>query len=450
MRPNNVRGFETRTGSALRPAPGLISRRGVLGSGLVLMAGGLVGCSRFGAGGSDTSAKGTVNMVWWGDASRAQLTEQALDLFRSSSGIKVTTEFQSGTAYDDKLAVRFAGGNPPDLLAMRRETLRDFGDRGSLIKLPVGAGIDVSGIAPSVLNAGKVGDAQYGIPAGVASVAWVINTALFQKYGVDMPDMATWDWDDFTDAAAEITKASGKKVYGADYPLDDMLTLGVWLRQHGMDVWTPEGRLGFTQEAIAEWFRFWTRLRDAGAVPAGGALESLGLAAEQSSIGRGVVASSSMPSNSYAAFNSAAGGKLTLGYFPGETQAERRGHQVIPVGHWSVSAKSKAQESAISLLDFLLKDVAANKVVGVTRGAAAKAAVASEVATTLSADDRASVSYTVELGKLDLVDPIPDPVGTSQFLQALGTVSEKVQFGKAGVQAAAAEFYARARSVIKN
>ncbi|WP_420111113.1 ABC transporter substrate-binding protein [Pseudactinotalea sp.] len=431
-----------------------LSRRGVLMLGAAGVAVAAAGCNRFGGSGGDAppsdsgdgggsgGASGTVNMAWWGDASRAELTEAGLDLFREASGITVTTEFQSGSAYDDRMAVRFAGGNPPDLFAARRERLRDFGDRGSLLELPVGDGIDVSGVPESVLNSGKVGDAQYGIPFGVASVAWVIDAALYEEYGVAVPDMASWSWDDFTEAAAAVTDASDRAVFGADYPLDDFLTMGVWLRQRGQDIWNPDGTPGFDEDAITEWFQMWVDLRDAGAVPNGGDVEDLGAAAEQSAIGRGLVASSSMPSNSYGVFNPAVGGTLQMGFFPGESQAERRGHQIIPGGHWSISATTDAEEAAAQLLDFLVNDVDANVTIGVTRGAPPDAEVAAAVGETLNDDDARSVAYLGELGEFELVAPVPDPVGTSELSAALGTASERLVFGQSTPQEAAAEVMA--------
>lgn len=431
-----------------------LTRRGAL----ILGAAGLgtlaAGCNRFGGGGSDpTTASGSgdasggggggpINMAWWGDASRAELTEAGLDLFREDTGITVTTEFQSGGAYNDRMAVRFAGGNPPDVFAARRENLRDFGDRGSLFDLPVGDGIDVSGIPESVLNSGKVGDVQYGIPFGVASVAWVINTELYTEYGVEVPDMASWSWDDFAAAAAAVTEASGRAVFGADYPLDDFLTLGVWLRQRGQDVWTPEGEPGFDEAAMTEWFQTWIDFRDAGVVPAGGDVEEIGATSEESAIGRGLVASSSLPSNSFGVFNGTLGGKLEMGFFPGESQADRRGHQIIPGGHWSISASSAVHDEAVQLIDFLVNNVDANIAIGVTRGAPPDSEVADAVGATLSEDDSRSVAYLSELSEFELVSPTPDPVGASELGAALGTASERLVFGQATPQEAAAEVMA--------
>ncbi len=47
----------------------------------------------------------------------------ALELFQAANpGITVRTEYQDSAPYKDKLATRFAAGDPPDLMAMRMDS----------------------------------------------------------------------------------------------------------------------------------------------------------------------------------------------------------------------------------------------------------------------------------------------------------------------------------------
>src|SRR6187431_3522517 len=105
-------------------------------AGLSGLAATLPACGRgFGGKGGDDS-RTELNMVWWGDAQRAGFTQKSLDLFqRAHPDIRVKTEYQDSSPYKDKLAARFAAGNPPDLLAMRFDSLREYGDRGALLDL---------------------------------------------------------------------------------------------------------------------------------------------------------------------------------------------------------------------------------------------------------------------------------------------------------------------------
>ena len=64
------------------------------------------------------------------------MTEAALRIFeKKNPGITVKTEYQDSAPYADKLATRFAGGNPPDVLAMANRSLLEYAQRGTLADL---------------------------------------------------------------------------------------------------------------------------------------------------------------------------------------------------------------------------------------------------------------------------------------------------------------------------
>src|SRR5919198_6013910 len=71
-----------------------------------------------GSGGGSGSGGGTVNLsfAWWGDASRAKATQEAVALFQQQhSNIKVSTQYAPFADFFTKLATQVAGGNAPDL-----------------------------------------------------------------------------------------------------------------------------------------------------------------------------------------------------------------------------------------------------------------------------------------------------------------------------------------------
>src|SRR3712207_1775985 len=72
-------------------------------------------------GGGDEEAGGQVELrfSWWGNADRAKLMQQSIDLFTAANpNIKVTPSFQEFEAYWQKMATETAGGNAPDVLQM--------------------------------------------------------------------------------------------------------------------------------------------------------------------------------------------------------------------------------------------------------------------------------------------------------------------------------------------
>ena len=408
------------------------------------------GSAAGGAPEADETGPQTVEIVWKGDATRAAAIEAALDLYREKNpDVTIKTDFQSGDEYLQKLAIRFASNDAPDLMRQERDSLRDYSDRGTLLDLhTVEDEIDFDSIPDTILGAGEVGGKLYGLVGGITSWSMGVNTALFEEYGVEVPDLEEWSWDDYIDSAAELTKASGGAVWGTDFPVGDISSMGIFLRQQGEDLWDEDGEPAFTEATATEWFELWQEAKDAGATPPGGAIDVLGAAADQSALGRGVVASTIIPTNAYASYDATLGGGLEIAYFPGEATAKQRGQQIIPSMFWSISASSKSPKTTASILDFLVNDVEANKLLGGTHGQPANPKVAEAVAEDLSADDQASFAHLIQLSEEDLTAPIPDPAGAAELRSELTTIGDQVTFGQITPAEAAKQFLAAAESTL--
>lgn len=401
-------------------------------TGLSAMTLGLAACGRGFGGGGDAGAGGGVqlDMVWWGDATRAKKTQAALDIFkRANPGVTVRTEYQDSGPYKDKLATRFAAGDPPDLMMMRIDSLREYADRGALLDIRAQSGaVDVTGLSESARNLATVGDKMYGIPSGLNTIGFVVNKTLTDQYGVRIPDGNTWSWQDLSAFAKEITEASGGKVYGAHFEAGTLANLIVFVRQRGEDFYTADGRLGVTEATLTDWFAMFRTMRAEGALPPAGFVENLGSSAEQSPLAKGQVAAQIIPTNNFAVNQSAAGGNLALLRVPGETTEKRRGQSIDTPALWSVAAGTEHRQEVLKLLDFLINDPEASKATGTTRGVPANPAVADAVKPTLSPDDQIATDYLVGLQKEELPRAFPLPPGSSGIAADLLTIATEVEF----------------------
>lgn len=397
----------------------------------------------------EEDAAPTINVVWKGDADRAAAVEAAIELYQEANpDVVFTTDYQSGDEFLQKLSIRFASNDAPDLMRQERLSLREYADRGVLADLNELESLDTSALPQSVIDSGLVDGKLYGLPGGVTSLSFVVDAGIYEQYGVELPDTETWSWDDYRDSAAAITEASDGAVWGTDFPIGDLTALGTFLRQNGEDVWTADGEVGFTEDTVEEWFEMWIDFKDAGATPPGGAVDVLGVAADQSLIGRGLAASMIVPPNSFAAFNSSAGGTLELADFPGESQADQRGQQIIPSMYWSISASADNPEAVGAFFDFLLNDVEANRLIGSTHGVPANPEVADAVAADLAADDKIAFDYITELGQEDLTAPVPDPAGSGELTSSLASIGDQIKFGQVTPKEAAAQFFEAAQSTL--
>lgn len=413
---------------------------------------GLAACGRgFGGGGDEESGDGvTLNMVWWGDATRAEKTQAALDIFmEANEGVEIKVEYQDSGPYQDKLATRFAANDAPDLMAMRMDSLREYADRGALLDLNEHSDdIDLSGLSDNAATLAEVDGSVFGVPAGLNTIGFVIRKDLAEQYSVAIPDGMTWAWEDLAAFAKAITDASGAEVYGTGFEAQTLANLVAFTRQRGEDFFTEAGELGVTEATVEAWFAMIDGMRQEGGFPPAGFFEEIGGGPEGSYIAQGKLASQIIPTNNFLGYNQACGGNLVLLRIPGETQGTRRG-QTIDCPHlWSIASASKHPEEAIKLLDFLTNDPEASLATGTTRGVPASSAVAEEIKDSLEPDDQLATDYLIALQGEDLARSYTYPPGGSAIADFLDVIAVEVEFGRQTPADGAAQFIAEAKAAI--
>lgn len=430
------------------------SRRGVLGLGLGAAAAALTGCSRFGIGDGGTGGGSTINMIWWGDATRAKATESMLDIYRNNHpDVTIKTEYQDSGPYQDKMATRFAAGDVPDVCNQRVDGISEYVERGALLDLNQHTDVIKLDDIPAGAPLAKFGDQLFGIPAGLNASGFVINTEVTDKYGVEIPDGNTWSWDDLWSFSQSITKAAkerdDKEMYGVNFPFGETDALAIFLRQLGEDLYTPEGTFGGSEENVAAWFAMSVEQRKKGGLPPAGFIESVGGGSQQSPIAAGLVAAQMIPTNNLKAYNDSVDGDLQLNRFPGETQAVRRGMQIGVAMYWSIGAKAPNQEGALDLLNFMINSVEANQAVGPTRGVPISTAVVDEMFDSLGPDDQRSVEYIRDLTTEALMETVPAPAGTTAVTDAVEAADAEVMFGRITPRDAAQQLVRKANDLLR-
>lgn len=417
-------------------------------AGLAGLAASLPGCGRgFGGKSGGSSGKIELNMVWWGAADRAAATQKTLDLFQAANPtITVKTEYQDSTPYKDKLVTRFAGGNPPDLMAMRLDSLVEYSARGSLLDLaPHTDKLDLSGLTDSAKALGAVGPKVFGVPSGLNTIGFVIDKTLTDKYGVAIPDGDKWSWADLAAFAREITTKSGKKVYGTNFEAYTIANLIVFTRQRGEDLFTADGKLGITSGTVKAWFDLINNMRAEGGFPPAGFIDpNGGSSPAQSYLAKKSIASQIIPTNNLQGYNDVCGGNLQLLRIPGEIQGARRGQSVDTPALWSIAAQSKHPQETLNLLNFIVNNADAAKATGTTRGVPPSQKVAAAIAPSLSPDDQRATDYLTKLQAEKLPPSYPYPVGGSKLVNILKSIATEVEFKRKTAQQAADQFMTEA------
>ena len=394
----------------------------------------------------------TIRFSWWGSDTRHKLTQTVIDGFeKEHPNITVEGDFTAWGGYWDKLATAVAAKDAPDVITQEERYLRDYADRGVLLDLnDVSDTLKTSDIDPQVVDSGKVNGAMYGVPTGVNVYAVVADPAAFATAGVPMPDDKTWTWDDYASIAAQITKNTGGKIYGAqDFTFNEP-GFSIYARQQGQSLYTDEGFVGYDDKLLAEW---WTRalaMKKSGAEPdAAKTVEVDGTGPEGSLIGTNTGAMSQFWSNQLGAMTKASGHQLKLLRFPGETEFERTGMYYKPAMYYSIAKSSKHPQAAAQLIDYLVNSQEAGALLLSDRGLPANLKVREAVTPKFEAVDKQSAQFLADLQD-EIVDPVAvPPVGSGEVVNIIKRLSTEVLFERMTPEQAAKQFTNEVKTATK-
>src|SRR5690625_1917782 len=97
---------------------------------------------------------------------------------------------------------------------MDEKYISEYGGRGALLDLAE-AGLDTSDFAEGAVEVGELADeGLMAINAGLNAAVFLVNPAVFEEAGVELPDDTTWTWDDLIDIATEISENTEDGTYG--------------------------------------------------------------------------------------------------------------------------------------------------------------------------------------------------------------------------------------------
>ena len=423
-----------------------ISRRSLMTS-----AAAAAGLSALGGAPAFAQADIRLRMFWWGAKERAERTEKANRLFEQKHpGTTIVGETLGWSDYWPRVATQVAGRNAADVLQMDYRYIFEYARRGALLPLDefVPKELNLGDFSTSAVDSGKVDGKIYGVSLGLNSVAFIYDRQLIETLGLKEP-LWSMTWAEFGDLAVEITKAAKRAGFsgiqdGARYEP----ALEIWLRQRGKQLYTADGKVGFDEQDIAEWFGFWDDLRKRGgaAAPDVQALDMGEI--DTSLLTQGRAAMVFANSNQLVGYQAAVKSKLGMTMYPSGGAGSKPGQYLKPAMLWSVAASSKQPKAAVEVVDFYMNDKDADLVLGVERGVPASAAMRQAVESTLDDLGKAQTQYVSFIGDKVGSIPPPPPSGAGEVQTLLRRVNEQVGFGKLSVADGAKQFVTEAKAIL--
>ena len=389
-----------------------------------------------------------IRFSWWGNAGRADLTNKAIAEFEAANpNIKVKPEYGDISGYFDKLATQMAANDAPDVITMGGAYPAEYANRGALLDLSkVEGSLDLSRIDQGARENGQVKGKQYGVSTGANALAIVVNPAVFAAAGVPLPDDSNWSWDDFARIANEITTKSPKGTYGTATVLTHD-SLDAFARQRGESLYTQDGQLGLGKQTVQDYFDYSLKLSDSGAAPsASETVEKLNVSTEQTLMGMGKAGMMLTWSNSLTALSKASGADLRLLKLPGEKPTP--GIWLQSSQFYTISARSKHTDAAAKLVNFLVNNQAAAKIIQSDRGIPGNAEMRTAIQDLLTPQGKVEAEYIDQIGKMDFAPTYIGPTGSTAVSEITARINTDVLFKRLTPEKAAEQWISESKAAI--
>jgi multiple sugar transport system substrate-binding protein len=412
-----------------------------------LLGGTVAACGDEGGGGGGDEQV-TLRFEWWGNADRAKLTQQAVDLFmQKNPNIKIETSFAEFNAYFQKLATQVGGGGGPDVLQMDYRYVREYADRNALLELDADpAKPDTSQINPALLNGGKVNGKLYAIPLGQNTQVFSWDPAQWKSVGATDPKDG-WTWTDLRTAAQKVSDGTAGKVKGVVNfgPIEDWFE--VWLRQQGKKLYTDDGKLGYTAAEVQAYWEFAESFRKSGAATT----------AEQTAKMDGSQANDPMTQKLASSGFGYDGGftpqtweimgrETKVAPFPTDTGT--LGQYAKPSMLVSIGKRSKHPAEAAKFISWFINDPEAGKILGLSRGMPVNPAIRDAVGATLTGPPKMGYEFETAIAAKLTDAPPPPPKGAGAVKSAFQRVYDDVMFERSTPAAAAQKFMTEAQQAL--
>lgn len=410
-------------------------------------AGSLAACGPNASGGSGGD-DGPLRFSWWGNPERATTTEAVIDLFvEKHPDVEISPEPGDISGYFDKLATSVAAGDEPDVITMGGAYPAEYAAREVLLDLgTVEDVLDLSAMDEVARSNGQVDGVQVAVTTGINAPGMIVNRAVLEAAGVELPDPETWTWDDFVAAATAVSEGSPDGTYGSGTVFSHD-SIDLWARQHGQILYTEDGEIGVDAATVQSFFEFSKSLVDAGASPGADELVELtDVGPEQTLVGRGLAAFMLTWSSSLTALSEASGADLEIVKVPGESAEP--GVWLQSSQFYTISARTASPDDAAAFVSFLINDPEAGRLILTDRGVPAVEAVRQAILPELSETAAREVEYISALGEMELKPTWIGPAGSTAVEEITPRHQNSVLFGSAPAQQAAQAWHDEAVAAV--
>ncbi|MCQ1776423.1 ABC transporter substrate-binding protein [Neorhizobium galegae] len=327
----------------------------------------------FAATSLSTAFASDLRMSWWGSDDRHVATQQALKVCGGKFGHTIAPEFTGFQGHQEKIATQLAGRTEADIMQVNWPWLPLFTKNGDgFADLNQYKDIiDLSQWSKPDLDSGTVKGKLNGISVSTTGRVFMFNKTTYDKAGIPIPKT----WEELIAAAPKMKEKLGKEYYpfeGAALDARLMVILRT-TQKTGKDLIDPAtNKVAWSEAELAEGLEFYKALVDKGVIESWKQVAAGGNTPlhENQKWAKGQVAGTYQWDSTY--------GKIATPMEKGQELvpvklltiegAKTDGVYRKPSMLFSISRNSKDPKAAAQVLNCLLNDPEAVKIMGATRG----------------------------------------------------------------------------------
>lgn len=400
---------------------------------------------------------GALTFAWWGNQTRNERTQAALDLFSEQNvGVTFDTQPASWDDYWTKLSTAAAGNALPECIQMDYSYLEQYVSNGLLADLTpyVESGVlDISNVSQGIVDSGSVDGKLYAVCAGVNAPSLLYNKTLMDELGIEVKDYMTID--EFEDVARQVYEKAGVKT-DLPYSASDNF-LPFITRSHGYTSLFNKDSLAVDDaKAIEEYYAVYeTGYKEGWIVGADVHAELTSNSVEQSPL---VYFSSPATqswcgffwSNQMSAMVAAAPEGMEIGITTWPSNDIVKSNFLKPSQFFSVTKDAGAnEETAVQVVNYLLNSEDANNILLGERGVPASSVIAAAISPLQDEIAQTVTAYINDVAtpKSSAISPaIPD--GANEVYDYSNQLVDKILYGEMTAAEAAEDFITKANEIM--
>lgn len=400
-----------------------------------------------------TALADEMTVAWWGNQTRNERTQAALDLYASENeNVSFDVQMNAWADYWAALATASAGGSLPDVIQMDYQYLSQYVENNLLVDLKpyVESGVlDISKVNEGITASGSIGDGLYAICLGVNAPALLYNKTLLDGAGITVKDNMTID--EFFALCKEVYEKTGVKTnigYGTDMVFNYML------RGLGHSLFT-DGQLTATAEDAEYFFGLYEKgIQEGWHVSSDVFAEvTVGSVEQDPMIYGSDPANMSWCaffwSNQMTAMQAAAPEGVEVGITTWPSADPVKSNYLKPSQFFSVSAQGKNIDESVKIVNFFLNSVDCNNILLGERGIPAASDVAAAVAPQMSDLDQKVIAYINDVVSPNCsAVPAAEPTAASEVYAMVDELVEQLCYGATTAKDAAAYFMEEAAAIM--